>query len=103
MTRDQIIEAMARAIFDDRRPKRLTGELIPWDDPDSITPMNCRADATAALAAIEAAGAVIVPREGTVEMGMAFASAIEADGCTPSSIYAAMLNASPFKETTNAG
>jgi hypothetical protein len=98
MNRDQIIEAMARAMFDARPPMRLTGEPIPWDDPESSTPMNCRADATSALSAIEAAGAVIVPREGTVEMGMAFASAIEADGCTPSSIYAAMLNASPFKD-----
>lgn len=68
MTRDQIIETMARGMFDACPPLRLTGEPISWDDPKSFTPMNCRADAAAALSALEAAGMAVVPVSPTVGM-----------------------------------
>lgn len=68
MTREQIIETMARGMFDACPPLRLTGEPIQWDDTKSFTPMNCRADAAAALSALEAAGFVVVPVEPTDRM-----------------------------------
>ena len=78
MNREQIIETMARGMFDACPPLRLTGEPIQWDDTKSFTPMNCRADAAAALSALEAAGLVIVP----VEPGEMFVRNRELKGVT---------------------
>ena len=89
MNREQIIETMARGMFDACPPLRLTGEPIPWDDQKSFTPMNCRADAVAALSALEAAGMVVVPVEPTDAMLEAGAFRDEYSGA----VYAAMVKA----------
>ncbi len=70
MTRDELIEAMARAVcgaeVDDWNREQPGGDLLPAYGPL----------ATAALAAIEAAGCVVAPREPTREM-------VEAGRCRP--------------------
>ena len=64
MTRAELVERMARAIFDLREDE---GATWACDGTREIH----RAEATAALAAIEAAGFVCVPREATREMLLA--------------------------------
>ena len=102
MTRDQIIETMARGMFDSCPPLRLTGEPIPWDDTKSFTPMNCRADAAAALSALEAAGMVVVPVEPTREMASAGMCA-RFGGFPELSIYAAMIKAALDPDRDSSG
>jgi hypothetical protein len=93
MTRDQIIEAMARAIDPGAFEHRMGQSKAD----------RSRKDATAALAAIEAAGAVIVPREPTGQMLAEANRVVEYAKNRLHGLhearYAAMLNASPFKET----
>lgn len=110
MNRAALIEAMARAMFD-----RAWGSPA-WDRQDSDTKDRWREVATAALSAIEALGATVVPVEATREMCRAGVWALdkarERDGMLqeprPYSAhqkhairFAAMAAKSPFaKETT---
>lgn len=114
MNRDQIIEAMARAICDQ------WGYVWDGDPEDDQTAPDTNVDyddrpskelyrqaATAALAAIEAAGAVLTPREPTSEMIAAAWRAWHARnggklGPGPAFVEALTggIAASPFKETT---
>jgi hypothetical protein len=98
MNRDQIIKAMARGMCcPEGRCDRVTCDVI-------IPQVE---DAAGALSALEYAGLAVVPREPTQEMVDAALMATRDDlQPTPDEMrefYAAMLNASPFKETTNAG
>jgi hypothetical protein len=93
MTRDQIIEAMVDAY---------TASMAHAGDRKLAM--------FRALTAIEAAGAVIVPREPTPEMLAAAWRAWHArhggklgPGPAFAEALSAMIEASPFKETTNAG
>ena len=61
--REKLIEAMARAMHDARPPMDVEGKLLDFDDPANCTSMNCTHDAAAALSAIEAMGATVVPVE----------------------------------------
>jgi hypothetical protein len=83
--REKLVEAMALAVRQSR-----VGAITPPDEP---TNYDTRL-ATAALAAIEAQGAVIVPVEATDEMWDAGCAAHQA--CAP--IYAAMLAANPYRK-----
>ena len=68
MTRDDLIEAMALAAYN-RMLKRRHMKVVDYFGANQTPEANaCREDARAALAAIEAAGAVVVPREVTEEM-----------------------------------
>lgn len=116
MTRNELVERMARAILVDLA--RQDGhDDIPPDVPlvldylDQST-TDLEQAAIAALRAIEEAGAVVVPREATGEMVDAVHDAIDAaryvnvPGMTPSEVrritprmvLAAMLVASPYAE-----
>lgn len=109
MTREQIIETMARGMFDACPPLRLTGEPIQWDDQKSFTPMNCRADAAAALSALEAAGFVVVPVEPTDAMLAAFQQGMlrefgwKTTSGYHSRIYAAMIKAALDPDRDSSG
>lgn len=61
ITRDELIEAMALAIFND-------GHTPEHDDRDGQSMAYCRDFAQAALTAIEAQGLAIVPVEATEAM-----------------------------------
>ncbi len=81
MTREELIEAIARAMAE-CEPRSLYG------------------DAVAALAALEAAGAVVVPREATHEMAdvgteARWKSAVR-DANNVREIWRAMIAASPY-------
>lgn len=71
MTRDELIEAIARAIYERRNGYK----CAPWSHGDHKSPYY--RDATAALSAIEAAGVALVPVEPTAEMLDASLSALE--------------------------
>jgi hypothetical protein len=72
MTDEQLIEVMAIAIY--RSKGYFYDDNVemfdpyPWDDADEIIKQTCRADATAALSAIKAAGLAVVPVEPTREL-----------------------------------
>jgi hypothetical protein len=84
--REKLIEAMVKAIADRSYPAHV----------------EHRALATAALSAIEAMGAVVVPVLSTRDMNNAGAYVEYHKGGHSDMIYEAMLAASPFaKETTD--
>jgi hypothetical protein len=102
--REKLIEAMARGMHDARPPRNVEGKLLDFYDPANCTSMNCRHDATAALAAIEASGSVVVPVEATERMeragGLALHRCSGAFG-SAGACYAAMIAAGPYaKEPT---
>ena len=111
MNREQIIETMARGMFDACPPLRLTGEPIQWDDTKSFTPMNCRADAAAALSALEAAGLVVVPVEPSSAMirdGVSYrlSTKIGGDNRWPedtAALYTAMIKAALDPDRDSSG
>jgi hypothetical protein len=97
--REKLIEAMARGMHDARPPRDVEGKLLDFDDPANSTSMNCTHDAAAALAAIEASGAVVVPVEVTADMQDAIWLAAQLQNANLQ--YRAMLAASPYaKEPT---
>lgn len=93
MTRAELVEAMARAICAE------DAECGPWDMAPRVLRQALRDEATAALAAIEAAGLAVVPREATWEMVRAAKgrSQPETETIIYPSIYRAMIAASPVE------
>ncbi len=108
MTRADLIEAMAGAIGD-RHAKIAGGCFCPSDinefqadcaDRGCYCAKASRRDATAALAAIEAAGLVCVPREPTREMMDAglYQASHDADWADVHASWTDMLAASPLAQ-----
>jgi hypothetical protein len=93
MTRAELVEAMARAICAE------DAECGPWDMAPRILREALRDEARAALAAIEAAGFAVVPREATVAMVMAATGRPQPDPepLMYPAIYLAMVAASPVE------
>jgi hypothetical protein len=100
--REKLIEAMARAMHDARPPMDVEGKPLDFEDPANCTSMNCTHDAAAALSAIEAMGATVVPVEATEEMSEAgWVRLCDHTHLTAEDIYTVMIAASPFaKENT---
>jgi hypothetical protein len=71
MTRAELVEKMARAIMCSRPSGGCIVQNWPTEARDNPHVATAIAQATAALAAIEAAGCVVVPREATREMLLA--------------------------------
>lgn len=110
MTRSELIEAMARAIVEEWA--KLEGSDATWHEfmlafksPDKhpkmakVVPM-ARAEAEAALSAIEQAGLVVAPVEPTQEMMNAgFMRNAQQGGAkrSPEETYAAMIEAGRLK------
>ncbi len=98
--REKLIEAMARAMHDARPPMDVEGKPLDFEDPANCTSMNCTHDAAAALSAIEAMGAVVVPVEATDGMFFDPDDVCTNMGQSPwaafCEIYTAMIAASPF-------
>lgn len=96
MMRDMLIEAMARAIYE----KRNGFGCKAWSRLPQLHHAPYKQDATAALAAIEAAGCVVVPREPTREMVQAgpFRGRQNTEESMYHGIYRAMLAASPLAQ-----
>ena len=109
MTRDTIREAIARAIYE-RLPFLPTDYLPhrpPWvEGGNSQMQMLARSYADVALAAIEAAGAVVVPRDLSGSMVDEVASNIRGAGYSGDSyllsrvIWSVGLRASPYRRET---
>jgi hypothetical protein len=100
MTRSELVEKMARDMREAWRDREdMRSETVEWGDICGAEYLDCLAQAAAALAAIEAAGCVVVPREVTNPMldaamrawtpGMNHAGAHEER-------YRAMIAASPL-------
>lgn len=87
MTRDQLIEAMARALaeHDGRDPDA----AATWFGGNKIW-VEYESDAKAALTAIEAAGMRVVPRDDAVNVVASLAAAISIIERTPQARKAAM-------------
>jgi hypothetical protein len=106
MTRDQIIETMARAIRDDGGCGfTIDGGTTFCDDlraPDDLRQdeCGCKSQATAALSAVED-GACVVPNAENMTDLQAEAIALRAGVCggIAFDIYDAALKASPFRST----
>lgn len=81
MTRDQLIETMARAIND---------EIGDGDVSLAASQRFAKRLATAALTAIEAAGMLVVPRDDAVNVVASLAAAISIIERTPQARKAAM-------------
>lgn len=107
MTREELIEAMARAIFDVQQGSGPTGGMDTskmWDERNYTRRYPYIFAATRALSAIEAV-ACVVPKELTPEIADALvdsASIYDEWGIdkfveNPAEVYASILNASPFK------
>jgi hypothetical protein len=104
--REKLIEAMARAICreDGIRPTRLepgtafgVDGKLPNGDDGFFTWRLYIGKATAALSAIEASGAVVVPVKATDEMAEAgWVRLCDHTHLTAEDIYTVMLAASPF-------
>lgn len=97
---DTLVEAVARGVFNAMCEE--AGRSVTWDDrpgwPGERDREHGRIGARAALAAIEAQGWCVVPKEPTSEMLDAAYARDTADGrwpVTPDSVYAAMLEARP--------
>lgn len=102
MTRDELIETMARAIFaaegqthaDDAR----MFQAVKWeeldDDDYQCVRSGYRSQASSALTAIEAAGYAVVPREPTDRQLLAMET-----GSSLATVYELALAHSPFKGT----
>jgi hypothetical protein len=93
--REKLTEAMARVIYDDLEgpiaDQDFTRQMRQWEQAQKL--------ATAALAAIEASGAVVVPVEATE--GMERAGGLALHRCSGAfgsagACYAAMIAASPY-------
>lgn len=96
MTRAELVERMACGICP-------TFYVTPWEQTTEFGQGLCRDMATAALAAIEAAGFVCVPREATLGMVQAATDRNSTlDGETLyHGIYRAMLAASSLAQEPN--
>jgi hypothetical protein len=95
MNRDQIIEAMARAMH------ATAWGAGQWETSGESEHREMLAMATAALAAIEAAGAVIVPREDLERVREILWERGESEAEHEPLWLVRQMLASPFKETTN--
>lgn len=94
MTREELVERMACGICP-------TFYVTPWEQTSEFRQGLCRDMATAALAAIEAAGFVCVPREETDAMVVAAIERPRIGSDIYSGIYRAMLDASPLAQEPN--
>lgn len=106
--RDELVERMARAIYEQRNGYGCT----PWNIRSRSHRDPYLADAAASLRAIEEAGAVVVPKEATGEMeegccdAMANGLIVDGDyvefgGDAAQQAWSAMLAASPYAEKNN--
>jgi len=93
MPSDEIIETMARAIYNGRNGPGCTS----WGRLPGRHKAPYLGDARAALSAAEAAGWVMVPKEPTLTMRRAGAEERDRpdSGAAVSSIYGAMIEARP--------
>lgn len=95
MTRAELVEKIARGLC-----RSVWGDEVHWT--------GCRPQATAALAAIEAAGCVVVPREATTKMEFAGSEAGYENVYEPGetvdmrAAWRAMLSASPLAQEPGA-
>lgn len=98
MTRTELVEKMARAIWPNC--------TAAWHDCHTMPFCICKKKATAALAAIEAAGWVCVPREATKEMidaaGRVLVFGVVSDAAFCAAEYRAILAASPLAKEPGA-
>jgi len=93
-TREALVEAMAKAAHaaEWHRP-----DDTPWEDVSEAERASARAAAEGAIAAIEAAGCVVVPKVATMEMVKATEEVmVGLDRAALEAICDAMLAASPF-------
>lgn len=97
MTRDDVVEAMAKARWNHRRSKsRPFPGLSLWDDLDEEDQAEAVGDMSSALSALESLGIALVPVEPSGQM------VIAAPWAGPSvsiDVYRAMLSASPLRKT----
>jgi hypothetical protein len=99
MTREELIEVMARAMLADELTVRPTLTFDPaWQQESDIWLSNAKA----ALAALEAAGVRLVPVHQTDAMWDAGANECGEDSGTLE-IYRAMLAASPYAPQKDTG
>jgi hypothetical protein len=103
MTRAELVEAMAAASYEAWRDQcEAREEMLDWPDTEEEDRVYTLTIATAALAAIEAAGMAVVPREATDKMlekarSVRISNARFGDETDPDEYYRAMLAASPVE------
>ncbi len=93
---DKLIEAVAKAIYE--RKALEIGNIRPWLSVSSVQRVISFEDARAALAAIEASGYRVVPKEPTDEMAENARNAIYKllpSKLRAKAVYVAMLAAAP--------